>query len=283
MHSWGGRASGGYSEGCLLYVTGADYTALGARSWITFLNGTRTDYRYYNQSGDQSQRLKQVKVTKGSTVLLDLTYSYDAVSNVTGLTDATPTRNESLTYGYDDLNRLTAVSGGYAATYAYNQLDRLTSFNESSYTTPFGAWSSGTATNTAGQPRHAPKYLGSPSYTFAYDPAGNMTTRWLKQGTSYIQYTQAFNADNRLYQVTGNGSTLTYDLDAQTGATIRRSQTSGGSTTTTTDFVLQYSQKNATSGEVTKFYYFGGQRIAQRVGATGLSYIQGDHLGLVKQ
>lgn len=73
-------------------------------------------------------------------MLLDLTYSYDAVSNVTGLTDATPTRNESLTYGYDDLNRLTAVSGGYAATYAYDQLDRLTIFTEGKYTTTFGFW-----------------------------------------------------------------------------------------------------------------------------------------------
>ncbi|HBY98314.1 MAG TPA: hypothetical protein DEP84_30955 [Chloroflexi bacterium] len=262
----------------MLYVTNADYTALGAPSWITFLNGTRSDYSYYNQSGDQSQRLKQLKVTKSGTVLLDLNYSYDAVSNLTGLTDATPNRTESLTYGYDAFNRLTSVSGGYSASYAYDPLDRLTTFSEGTYTTTFGFWSAGSDTNTATQPRHAPKYIGSASYAFVYDPAGNMTTRWLKQGTSYIQYTQAFNPDNRLYQVTGNGATLTYDLDPQSGTTLRRSQTSGGSTTTT-DFVLHYYQKNVTTGEVTKYYYFGGQRVLQRVGATGLSYLHSDHLG----
>ncbi|HBY95835.1 MAG TPA: hypothetical protein DEP84_18085 [Chloroflexi bacterium] len=264
----------------LFSVMGATYTAGGALASLTLLNGTRTDYRYYNEPGiDQSQRLQQLTVTKDGTPLLDLTYGYDAVSNLTGLTDATPGRAERLTLAYDAFNRLRTVSGATdSASYTYDRLDRLASVTEGGYSTIFGVWTTGTEANTPGQPRHAPRYIGNPGNQFAYDPAGNMTTRWLKQGTSYIRYTQAFNPDNRLSQVTGNGATLTYDLDAQTGTTIRRSQTSGGSTTTT-DFVLHYYQKNVTTGEVTKYYYFGEQRVLQRVGATGLSYLHSDHLG----
>ncbi|HBY95188.1 MAG TPA: hypothetical protein DEP84_14725, partial [Chloroflexi bacterium] len=214
------------------YVTGATYTAGGALAALTLLNGTRTDDRYSDEPGvDQSQRLRQLTVTKNGTTLLNLAYGYDAVSNLTGLTDATPGREENLTLAYDAFNRLTAVSGATdSASYTYDQLDRLASVQEGSYTTLFGAWSAGSETNIPGQPRHAPQYIGTPSHQFGYDPAGNMTLRWLKQGGTYTAYTQKFNADNRLSQVSGNGTTTTYDLDAHTGTTLRRTQTSGSTT-----------------------------------------------------
>ncbi|HBY93795.1 MAG TPA: hypothetical protein DEP84_07455, partial [Chloroflexi bacterium] len=256
----------------------ATYTAAGALASLTLLNGTRTDDRSYDEPGvDQSQRLRQLTVTKDGTTLLDLTYRYDAVSNLTGLTDATPGRAESLTLAYDAFNRLRTVSGeAYSASYTYDRLDRLTSVKEGSYSTIFGAWSAGTEANIPGQPRPAPRYIGNPSNQFGYDPAGNMTLRWLKQGGTYTASTQKFNVDNRLYQVIGNGTTTTYDLDAQTGTTLRRTQTSG-STTTVTDFVLKYYQKNVTAGTGTVYYYFGDQLVAQL--SNKRTFIHGDHLG----
>ncbi|MCZ7567375.1 MAG: hypothetical protein M5U01_02090 [Ardenticatenaceae bacterium] len=128
----------------------ADYTALRVPTRMTRFNGTRTDYSYSNQSGDQSQRLKQLKVTKGSTVLLDLNYSYDAASNLTVLHEMTPSHGEQLTFSYDDFNRLRTVSGDTdSASYTYDRLDRLTSVQEGGYTAIFGAWSAGTATTGA--------------------------------------------------------------------------------------------------------------------------------------
>ena len=47
---------------------------------------------------------------------------------------------------------------------------------------------------------------------------------------------------------------------------------------TTTVYVGSHYEKNLSTGQVTKYYYLGGQRVAMRQGSS-LYYLHGDHLG----
>ena len=94
------------------YVTAATYNALGALTALTFGNGLTTNYDYFADAGEAlSFRLERVTVGNG---LLDLSYAYDNVGNVTVITDVSGSRNETLAFDYDALDRLIAVSAGEA-------------------------------------------------------------------------------------------------------------------------------------------------------------------------
>ena len=98
---------------------------------------------------------------------------------------------------------------------------------------------------------------------------GNQTCR-LRDGTAYLQ---TFDAENRLASVTKNGSvvaTFTYDGD---GNRVKKME---GSVTTV--YVGGHYEKNISTGVVTKYYYAGSQRIAQRKGSV-VYYLHADHLG----
>jgi YD repeat-containing protein len=56
--------------------------------------------------------------------ILDLTYGYDEVGNVTGLNDAVQGHNS--TFGYDALDRLETITGWGAASFAYDALGNRT-------------------------------------------------------------------------------------------------------------------------------------------------------------
>jgi len=70
----------------------------------TLGNGRQVDYVYYPWTTPNGRgRLQQIKAgpTSDPTALQDLSYTYDPVGNVTGLTDAKA--NEVWTYGYTDV------------------------------------------------------------------------------------------------------------------------------------------------------------------------------------
>jgi RHS repeat-associated protein len=110
--------------------------------------------------------------------------------------------------------------------------------------------------------------------SFVYDYNGNMTSRRLQTGGP--TYTQTWDYDNRLASVTvpisGSEQTTTFTYDGN-GALVKKE--SGGETTV---HVGSYYEKNVTTGQVTQYYFFNGQRIAVRQGDV-LYYIAGDHLG----
>jgi YD repeat-containing protein len=54
-------------------------------------------------------------------------HNHDAAGNLFALNDAA--HGEAFSYGYDDLDRLTAVSGALTETHGYNQIDNLTQKN----------------------------------------------------------------------------------------------------------------------------------------------------------
>jgi len=105
-HTYNGPQLQSVQEGSTTYASYSGFNALGQPSTLTLGNGVTTTYTY----DAQNFRLKTLKTVKGSTVLQDLGYTFDAGGNVTALTDAI---HGNQTFNYDDLDRLTSATGGY--------------------------------------------------------------------------------------------------------------------------------------------------------------------------
>ncbi len=103
-------------------VTGMDYNAAGQITKIGYGNGVVTDYTYNPQTLQLSSSITQ---HPASGVLQDFRYSFDAVGNVSAITDRVHTGTQS--FQYDDLNRLTqAVGLAYGTrTYAYDSIGNM--------------------------------------------------------------------------------------------------------------------------------------------------------------
>ena len=167
-------------EDSTIYASYGGFNALGQPSTLTLGNGVTTTYTY----DAQNFRLKTLKTEKGSTVLQDLGYSFDAGGNVTQLTDAT---HGNQTFDYDDLDRLTSATGSYPTiTYAYNAIGNMTSNSQlGTYSYPdSGSARPHTVTSAGGK-------------TYNYDANGNMI--------SGAGRTIAYDHENRPISITTSG------------------------------------------------------------------------------
>jgi RHS repeat-associated protein len=92
-----------------------------------------------------------------------------------------------------------------------------------------------------------------------------------------FQQRYTYDSENRLVSQVDAGVTTTYTYDAQ-GTLVKKAQGSA-----TTLYVGDLYEKNIQTGVVTKYYWFGGQRIAMQQAPSGqpgtLSYFLNDHLG----
>jgi len=120
---------------------------------------------------------------------------YDRIGRLTGLSysDSTP----DVAFGYDSVGNRTSVGdGGGIQTYTYDAVNRL-----------------------AGITR------GSDAFAYAYDLAGNVTSRSYP-GSSAITY--AYDDDDRLSTVTVNSNTTSYSYDAAGNLTATSLPSSNG-------------------------------------------------------
>ena len=163
--------------------------------------------------------------------------------------------NETNTYWYDTLNRLTSwtLNNGQPEIYGYSD----TTGNLSS--------KAGVAYNLYdANHAHAVASLTNGN-SYSYDANGNMITRTVNGQTFNFGY----DAENRLVSVSGAATaSFVYDGDGNRVQSII-----GG---TTTIFVGNYYE--VTGSSITKNYYAGTQLIATRKGGA-LSYLLSDHLG----
>jgi RHS repeat-associated protein len=228
-------------------------------------------------------RLQNLLVGTSATVAdrLNLTYAYDAVGNVQSITD----NGVLSSFGYDGLYQLTSA---YGQSFSYDTASRITNFNGLIYTPD------------AQHPHAVNLVNGADRYD--YDLNGNLVVR--NKGVINQEQYLAWDYDNRLAAVTytnlalagGGGGTPSalprrvflplvvkqepaerYSYDAD-GARVRKES----KTEITRVIGPHYEVVIAVaSGQVlttTKYYDFGGQRIAVRQNGT-LSYLHGDHLG----
>jgi RHS repeat-associated protein len=179
-----------------VFYTAIGFNALGQLLGINFGNSVVTTNNYFANS----KRLQRVVTFKtGSTNIQDLSYTYDAASNLKSIGDGVYTTNASAALTnlvYDDLHRLTSLTRpalSQTITFGYDSIGNITTNGE------FGTG----AYNYGSRLPHAVKSANGTNY--AYDMNGNMLVR----GNQRLSY----DAENRLaYVVTASAySTFGYD------------------------------------------------------------------------
>jgi RHS repeat-associated protein len=147
------------------------------------------------------------------------TFGYDANDNLTEVVDAVANaaQNPALgttTYAYDRFNRLTQRSYSDATppvSYTYDAAGRTGSMTDqtgsSTYTYDAGSRLTGVTKATTG---------GTSSFGYAYDEAGNVTSRTYPGGTTT---TYGYDDDNRLASASNAAGTATYSYDADANPT----------------------------------------------------------------
>ncbi len=222
-------------------VAQISYDALGHIDSVANANGTVQSFSY-----DPNRAwLTSSSVTAGGATLYQAAYSYDAAARVRQIASTTDAAL-SQSFVYDDLNRLTSVSGGVNQAYQYDLLGNITSKSN------VGAYSYGDPAH-----KHAATQAGSALYS--YDANGNMLSG---PGKSL-----AWDGENRVSSVTDNGLTTSFDYDP-TGSRIRK----GG-----TYYFGGLVERSETGGLI-KYISLDGRLVARRDG-TGTYWFHADHVG----
>ncbi len=222
------------------------YTSTNNINTISYANGVQTTYTYNSRD-----RPSRIKTTRGSTVLLDLNYTYDNVGNVQGI------NTES--YTYDFLNRLTYSSGPWSTLqYGYDAIGNRQWYKEG-------------ATNTTYAYGSYNRLLAAGSTSYTYDNDGNLKSKTVTGVTSVYNY----DFENRLTKVTQGGSTLgAYGYDPL-GLRIKKVE-SGVTTVYLNQGVNVLYEKQ---GSVVNDYVMVGQLILAKLSSANTYYFHQDHLG----
>ena len=207
------------------YIDSIAYNEFELKSEVFYDNGTHTQYDY-----DSIQRLRMLQSrTSAGIDMQDISYTYDAVSNITGIVNAAnyPGMNLGGTYShsyeYDDLYRLTYSTGTWedrpyhlglvdTVRMAYHKNGRIARKNVFALTmspTQMGVTNYNRRYDYSGQRNTLSNVYDSVANTsqnFSWDNSGNMVAH---NGRS-LTWTE----DNRLQTVTDNEWFSYYQYDA---------------------------------------------------------------------
>jgi YD repeat-containing protein len=277
--------------GTNVYVQDSRYDAAGRVISRTLGSGAvqwQTQYSYYPWTTANGQgrpwlphqgrlHILQSGPLTNTTLLQNLTYTYDAVGNVKTIVDGVNS-NQKQCFQYDPLGRLTratisadpvqlcttpAGAGNYSEGYDYPGQPTRAGYKGGSLKRKGAADNANDGLYTYGdlnRPHAVTGYRGN-SYSYpghptrAGDVVGNMITRTV----SGVTYTLTYNAENRLTQVVSGTLTASYVYDGD-GNRVRSVITAGG-LVTETHYVGAHYEKTVDSGD-TKYYYIAGQLVA---------------------
>jgi RHS repeat-associated protein len=180
-------------EGTTTVVSSVEYLPFGPLTKIAFGNGTTRESTY-----DARYRMTGNKLRTASTTLAEYNYTSDDAGNITAIADAVSS-TYNRTFGYDDLNRLTAASTGAAlwgtGAYTYDRMGNMQSFQ-------LGSSRTGSFTYSGTTPKVATATENSVTTTVTHDAAGNE----LSGGS-----TSSFTYSSRNLVESDGTNTYTYD------------------------------------------------------------------------
>ena len=222
----------------------------------TLPNGVVTTSQY-----DGLDRLTRLTHSKAGNTLADLQYQFNAVGNITQMTDGADVNN----YTYDPLDRLTAATHPNQTNESYTFDDvgnRTASHQGSSYSyQPFN------------------RLVAANGATFGYDANGNLTSKTDASGS----WDYMWDYENRLKQANKSGGvTVTYAYDAL-GRRVQRTTSVGATTKFVYDGVDAVRDLDGNGNTVTDYLNGPGidNKLRQTTGATA-SYFATDHLGTTR-
>jgi RHS repeat-associated protein len=271
------------------YMQSTLYDSASRMTDRTFGNGLAQKYIYFAWD-TQGGRLDKMAAGTGAwnattltfaNSLQKTTYTYDAVSNIKTITDASNSSQKQC-FQYDDLDRLTkATTYNDSPQGCTSQLGQGNYDETYSYDTNTGnlAGKAGVDYTYNTTHKHAVASLSNGN-TYSYDANGNTIARHITSGLDMGDYALTYDAENRLTQVdkTVSGVTTTVALFTFDGDGKRVKSVAGSETT-----LFVGSHYEMTGSSVTKYYFAGAQRIAMRSCTGGTcsapTYLAGDHLG----
>jgi RHS repeat-associated protein len=256
------------------YATGVTYYPNGAIKQFTYGNGVV--HNLIQNARQLPERSYDCAVAgtgcTSTNKRLDLTYAYDTVGNVSGITDNRNGR-QTRSMSYDGLDRLTqTISPMFGtASYTYNALDNLTSIDVTAGT---GNRTHTYAYNPENQLSNIKNAAGGSEVALEYDEQGNLELR-TGQG---ITHSYSFDYGNRLRSVAGKAS---YVYDGL-GRRVRDYTTGSKYSLYSQDGRLMYAS-DLRQAKVTQYIYLGGSLVAFREtpsgGAATVKYQHTDALG----
>ncbi|MCZ7567370.1 MAG: hypothetical protein M5U01_02065 [Ardenticatenaceae bacterium] len=187
-----GSLAGQFTD--VAYVSESSYTPEGRPDVLHLGSRLAVDHDYYAWEAPSGQgRLQRLQAGPAADPLQDLSYTYDAVGNVTSLTES----GETTAFSYDARDRLTGASGAYTTTYSYDALGNLLRKDGLDY---------------AYDPVHphavqSRTLNGVVQESYSYDANGNLTSR---NGAIL-----AWDAENRLASLTQDGRVTRFTYDAE--------------------------------------------------------------------
>jgi RHS repeat-associated protein len=230
------------------YVDGMTWSPSGQLSSLTYANGTTTHYTY----DPKRLWLLTAAVNHDTTTLYTAAYTYDVAGLVKTATHGTPDAS-TLSYAYDELNRLTGVSGAQTQTFSYDALGNMTS------NSLIGSY-------IYDDPAHKHAVTAAGANTYAYDANGNMT--------SGAGRTLSWDAQNRLTGTTQGETTTTFAYDA---GEQRIKKTQGATTT------LYFSRLvERVNGSLIQYYYAGPILVAKKDAGGTKTWYHADRLGSIR-
>ena len=265
-------------------ATQASYWQAGARdadgqlTLATYGNGVVTDQVFNQQTG----RLQSILTHKGGANIQDLSFTFDAIGNLTRRDDFKRGVNE--TFQYDNLNRVTSsnVAGNATASgsYIYDAIGNITS------KTNVGAYLYGAG--NAGPHAVTSVSNGGVTRTFTYDANGNLLTNY--NFTAAADRTVNWTSYNKPLTISQGGSSATFQYGADR-ARFKQTATVNGQATTRI-YVGSLYEKETVGSKVSHLHYIraGGQTVAiyksisdNGVNSSAINYLHRDHIGSVSE
>jgi RHS repeat-associated protein len=238
------------------------YQVSGPPAYLEYGNGLWRQVNY-----DTDRRITGISTNAPGGPIQSLTYGFDAADRITAITNGIDA-GQTQQYQYDGLSRLTRaeLAGGNIATFGYDAVgNRTTSGNTSpanstDYTTP----------STSNRLTQA--VTGGLTRTFTHNANGDITAFTNGAG---IANTLVYDPFGRLASHTRSGVTTTYTVNA---LDQRMGKSNGGTTSRYVYAGFNQLMAENTNGVWTSYIWNGSEPVAL-VRNNQITYLHNDHLG----